>query len=333
MHRLKIDWRVAVGIGISVAALAALLTRVDLSRALDAVLASDAAWIGLGLLLINVNLLLRAWRWSILLQPVGRFPAIRECFPFYMIGYMANLLVPFRAGDLARAYLFGRAHRTSKTAVLATILLEHLFDALSVLLIAVVVTLAADVASQFKGTALALEGAGIGVIAAAWLLSRDRRWETRVIAWARRVPSKVGARMAGWLRNAVDALTILQDTRALLAIIAGCVSVWGVSYLAISAFLLASHIELPWYGPLLVIIAANLGMVVPAAPGNFGVAHLLYVSTLAWLGVSVERAFAFAILLHGIPFLWGVSVGLVAMWLKGLSFERVAEERRGPGTT
>ncbi len=65
---------------------------------------------------------------------------------------------------------------------------------------------------------------------------------------------------------------------------------------------------------LLVLSVGNLGTMIPLTPGNIGIAHALYVLVLAFFGVDLNTAFAFAVLLHGIPLLVVVLVGLAAMW-------------------
>ncbi|MCL5961132.1 MAG: flippase-like domain-containing protein, partial [Chloroflexi bacterium] len=70
---------------------------------------------------------IRAMRWRYLLSPVADRPA-RRLFPVVVIGYMANDILPVRMGELVRAYVLGEREQISKSATLATILVERIFD-------------------------------------------------------------------------------------------------------------------------------------------------------------------------------------------------------------
>ena len=65
-------------------------------------------------------------------------------------------MLPARAGEFIRAYVFGRRTALSKTTVFATVVLERVFDGLSVLLALVLVVLIIGVRSpemQYMGLA------------------------------------------------------------------------------------------------------------------------------------------------------------------------------------
>jgi uncharacterized protein (TIRG00374 family) len=326
------DRRLLAGVVISVVALAAIVMQVDLAQVLAAILQAEGVWIAMAFVFVSANLIPRVWRWSVLLRPLGNFPLASVCFPFYMIGFMANQLLPFHSGEFLRAYLFGRQQRISKAAVLATIVLERLFDLLSVIVMAVIVTAVADVSPQFKTAAYALETLGVGAFAVLWLLARDQRRKARTAAILRRLPGPVGAKLEDWLRSGTDALITLHDISALLRVLGLCFCIWGTAFLLTQSLLLAMDIDVPWYAPLFVIVVASVGMIVPLVPGNIGVAHLLYASALVWFGVEVDKAFAFALALHAIPYVCVVSIGLLVMWRKGFSLAGLAQTRWQAGS-
>lgn len=58
------------------------------------------------------------------IRPIAR----RQVFRGQMIGFMFNVLLPFRLGELMRAHYIGRAVQVSRSAVFATILLERCVD-------------------------------------------------------------------------------------------------------------------------------------------------------------------------------------------------------------
>src|SRR5690606_35874307 len=74
----------------------------------------------------------RALRWKLLLRPVLR-ASTTDLAPVVAVGFMANNVLPLRTGELVRSYALSRRYGVRKTAALATIAVERLFDGLTLL--------------------------------------------------------------------------------------------------------------------------------------------------------------------------------------------------------
>ncbi len=76
----------------------------------------------------------------------------------------------------------------------------------------------------------------------------------------------------------------------------------------------------------------NLGLLVPALPGNLGTYEALCVGAMAFFKVDKELAVAFALIFHVGQLVTTLIVGLVAFWAQNLSLsemrpvEKAAEE-------
>jgi hypothetical protein len=114
--------------------------KVDLKELRAAFLGVDYPLIVLGACVGLSGFLVRAFGWKHLLAPVGRLSGWRLFSPV-AIGYMANNLLPARLGEFARAYVVGKREHVSKSSALATIIIERIFDGLTLLLILAVVSL------------------------------------------------------------------------------------------------------------------------------------------------------------------------------------------------
>src|SRR5262245_38496979 len=85
---------------------------------------------------VLLNLLaypVRAWRWRHLLAPVRERIGLYNLTSTTIIGFMVSFLVPMRLGEVVRPVLLARRERFSSSAAIATIALERLFDALTVM--------------------------------------------------------------------------------------------------------------------------------------------------------------------------------------------------------
>ena len=71
-------------------------------------------------------------------------------------------------------------------------------------------------------------------------------------------------------------------------------------------------------GPLALVIT-TIGSVVPSSPGALGVYHALVVLALAMFDVDIERALAYAILLHGLSVGLHIALGVAAVYALGLT--------------
>ncbi len=99
----------------------------------DALSRVDWRLLPLALILLYTGIVIRAYRWHVLLRPVCDIPT-REVFPVMIVGYAANNVLPLRAGELVRAWVLGQRYGVRKTAALATIAVERLFDGVTMLL-------------------------------------------------------------------------------------------------------------------------------------------------------------------------------------------------------
>jgi hypothetical protein len=84
------------------------------------------------LLLTWLSLWLRAVRWRILLLPSREFTSTRLFSPL-MAGFALNSLLPARAGEFARAVILNRTENIPLAPTFATIVVERLFDMMTLL--------------------------------------------------------------------------------------------------------------------------------------------------------------------------------------------------------
>jgi uncharacterized membrane protein YbhN (UPF0104 family) len=88
---------------------------------------------------------------------------------------------------------------------------------------------------------------------------------------------------------------------------------WLLLALSGWALLLAFHLHLGFVGGLLVVVAANLALLVPASPGGVGVFEAATVSVLAGFSVDRSAALSYAVALHGLNLFPYVLVGALAL--------------------
>jgi uncharacterized protein (TIRG00374 family) len=296
------------------------------------------AVVGLG------GFVVRAFGWRYLLAPVGRFSGLRLFSPV-AIGYMANNLFPARLGEFVRAYVVGKREGVSKSSALATIVIERIFDGLTLLMLLAVVSLFFDyppwvkrggwiVAAVFLGLSVFLAVVSVKLPLGLWLIDATLgRW----------LPATAG-RMKSRLECFVVGLDVKNHWRDALCALAACVVRWGFEaciYLSVAAAmglstpavgapavrkhssphpLTAGAAAVPVHGVLFVMVAVNIAAMVPSAPGYVGPIQFACVEALAVFGIEQSGAFAFSVLLHAAIFVPITFAGIACLLKSKLRF-------------
>ena len=189
--------RLALSLGLSLAALIYVGLKIDFARLWELLRGMNPLYI-LGVwAFLGLSYLMRAARWQRLLRPVA--PArLGTLFSAVLIGFMANNLLPARLGELVRAYAARRLVGVPVSAVLGSLVVERLLDALTFLLLIFVTLLFVDPAASAGGFSTAyLRGAALGLLAlyavvVAVLLALRRRPE-RVIVFLARLAGRISS--------------------------------------------------------------------------------------------------------------------------------------------
>ena len=129
---MSIGKRFWFGLCLGAAALALFFLTTDWARLVEALARANYWYAVPAVLLYQVSLLFRTARWQMLMRHMREVP-IPRLYPVVVVGYMANNLLPLRLGEVVRSYYVGEREGVSKTAALATILVERLMDALTLI--------------------------------------------------------------------------------------------------------------------------------------------------------------------------------------------------------
>ena len=285
-------------------------------------------------LVTAVMYLFRAWRWGYLLAPLAKVP-FGHLLSATVVGLMSGLLVP-RAGEILRPYLIGRRHAVKTSAAFASIIVERLFDLITVILLFEMYLYLLPMPRQQTGgdflRKLRAGGAlvGAGALTITVVLAMFHAHAERAMAVIDRCLSVLPTRLARPLSDAARAfsqgLAILQaPLRHLLAIAGQSVATWLTIALGIYFNNLAFGLDLPFHTTFPIIGFLTVGVAVPT-PGMVGGFHLAYQLALSeCFGVDKETAAAAGIASHALTNLPVLLIGLLCLRGEGLTLGKVAE--------
>lgn len=296
--------RALLGVVISALFVVATLSRVDYAELGLAFGKVQSAGLLVAVALIFVELAIRAVRWSVLLRPIRDVP-FQTAAAYLAIGYFANSLLPARLGDVARAFLAGRAFGMPRVTVLGTILVERLADGFSILAIVGLLGLTFSAGSSLATAALWLVGlaalGGAGLVA---MLIYVRG------AGGGRVRLTIGA----LLDRLVLGMVALRTPLGVLTTIGLTFAAFGVAVLMFATVAAAASLNLSLVQVTFAMGAVALSTSVPAAPGSIGTYEFVGTTILVGFGISPEAALVTIILVHLIVTLPVAVVGLGATW-------------------
>jgi uncharacterized membrane protein YbhN (UPF0104 family) len=283
----------------------------------------------------------RIGRWRYLVAPF-KWVRMRSLAAAVFIGWTVTAILPGRLGEVARAVVLGRREGLRASALLGTIVLERLLDALAVVLL-LVFSLSfgpgatGEPAERSLMTAIrsgAMIAAGaLGGIAAVLFLSHRLRHRIKpgLHALAGRLPGRLGQRGGSILESFGSGISgALKDlpphqTRIRLRrwVAMHTIFLWlmicGVHLLLFEAFgIAASVFRIP---PLLFLITLGLSVPVPAGVGSYHKAVQLGLT--AMLGVSSETATGYAIVSHAVTLLPPVLIGALLLAREGIPLPTV----------
>jgi uncharacterized protein (TIRG00374 family) len=320
--------RIAFGVGVSVLLLALAVRNVDWGEA-AAALRTANYWYIIPILPLSVWVLyIRAQRWRVFLRPMG-VPPMRTLAAATNIGFMANMLLPLRIGEVIRPVLVARREHLPINGLLASILLERIFDMFTILVLFGVSALLVPVSPQVRQWGAMLTGLAVAVGGVVILI----RWQERLaLALVRRVcdllPEAVGTGVYSFIGGFVKALEILDSPTAFLLAFGWSLYLWlGIAIiyaLGIVAFAFAAPLLV---GALVVTTVVAIAVSVPSAPGYIGSFQIGCVLALAIFGVAESQAVAYSFALHVTQSVAIILAGLYSLWTQNMSLR----ERDGSG--
>jgi uncharacterized protein (TIRG00374 family) len=294
---------------------------VDLGKTREAILGASPAWLAASLVLGLLTFFFRAVRWTWILHPVARVP-VWPAFAATATGFAANNL-PGKVGEVLRPYLLSRSQNLPFSPLLASILLERVFDGASVIFF-FLLAMGIGLPRSGGGFARLLAPAALlAVLVAAVLFAVFRRTQAerffeKMCRW---LPARFQKRATEFALTFVDGFASLKSPGLLIAIAGGSLAMWFVINVQIYCVLKAFALPLPLSAAYVVTAAAVLGLAVPT-PGGLG-SYQVAVQIALTDVFSVARTAATSVALVA----WATSFVLVTVL--GLAFLALPGGRGG----
>lgn len=315
------------GMAVSLAFLGWAVAKLDFAQALETVMRLNPFWLVPYLLVQLVSVWLRAVRLRLITEPVAT-ASMRTLSSSICIGFMGNMIFPLRIGELIRVYVVAKKERVSRSGILATIVVERIFDifATAMLVVAAVfyatpVTVDAGVWRNVERVAAVFGGVSLGAGVMVFLVASEEgfalRWLTRII---RALPDGAAGKVEGVFASFRQGLQVMRNEKhfwlTVLYTAALFTAAIAASYLVLPLFGIPARFELA----LVLCVFTLAGVAVPSAPGAVGTFHASVIFALTLYGVDANKALGVAIFMHLFMFTFFLVAGGWYVWRDKMTF-------------
>jgi glycosyltransferase 2 family protein len=309
-----------IGIAISVFLLYLTFRSVEMASVASAFAGANFALLIPALALYFAGVFVRSVRWGLLLRPVKRLTQ-KRLFVVMAVGFMANDVLPLRAGEAVRAYMLWQKERLAPGATVATIVVERLLDGLVLTGFLVVSGLLMPLDLWMTQLAWIAGAVFLGCIVLVFAMTVA---PGPISALGEKLLSPMPARLRNLglklLRTFVDGLASLRSVSATASVVGLSCLAWileaGMYFVLMFSFPFAPS----FLASILGAAVANLGTMVPSSPGYVGTFDLPLSAVLVGsFHIAPSLATGYTLLVHAALILPISLLGLLFVWREGLS--------------
>ena len=293
---------------------------IDLNTLWEKIKQADYRWVGLSAVLALVAHWSRAYRWVLMLEPMGYKPSVFRTTLAVLVGYGANLIFP-RAGEVARCGSLNKLENIPFEKSFGAVIAERLIDVL-VLLLLIFVNFILEFdrlknvffnffGEKFKNPSL-LGGyalVGLALVAIAYFLFKKNQEKITQMPFYQKVSKIIGGFASGFMS--------VRNLKNPAAFVFHTVLIWTMYFVMtyVLCFALPETANLSPLAALSIFVMGSIGMAAPTQ-GGIGSYHFLVGSIVVLYGLSEQDGITLATFLHAMQGLFFVAVfGIIAFLL------------------
>lgn len=291
-------WAVKFLIGIGLAALLLWLVfqKVEWVPFWQRAMIVDYTWIIISIFLTVSADVVRAYRWNILLEPLGYHLKAYKTTLAVLVGYMANLAIP-RLGEISRCGILYKNDKVPISEALGTVFSERLIDALTLLLlIGLSLAIEADLLMAFLGEAsdsLSIT-TWVWILIVGIILLGGAIWMTS-LKNRHRLIGKYAELLKGFWAGIISLKKIKKPVGFFVSTVVLWVLYFLMSYILVFSLPETAHLGLD--AGFMLLITGSIAFSLPVQSG-FGTYHGMVSGMLLLYGVENNTGIFLATLMH-----------------------------------
>ncbi len=295
---------------------------INLSEMLARFKEADWKWIAASCILLIAAHITRAWRWNMLMEPLGYKPSLLNSSMSVLTGYFANYIVP-RMGEVTRCGSLNRLEKVPINLSFGTVVAERIFDVLILLFLiglnfilefARLSTFFTDIINSKTGNnsssnpilpiiGILLVLGIIGII----VVVKNKTLLDKLLS----IPLVL--KIITFAKGMLDGLLSVRKLKSPLLFLFSTLLIWVLYYL-VSYVLFFCIPETSSLGPLAgltLLVVGAIGMTAPTQ-GGIGAYHLLVGNVMVLYGLTQADGITLATFIHGTQMLFMLVIGAFA---------------------
>jgi len=262
-----------------------------------------------------IFVILKAVRWKIMINPQKKIPLIRS-ITLYSAGQVLNILMPALTGQVGRMFLFAKKENLRKTFVFSTIVLEILFDAITLVFFLFLTSFAFAFPEKYRSVSWII---AIVTVVLLVLLYMFLRYHKSVENFGRKCCRErwpgfyIGVKK--FIRSFIKGIELLRSSKHLAGSLIISLLFWTAHMLVAFFLFKAFGFGLPLGAAAAVMIINTIALLVPITPGNAGTFEIAVSTSLVAFSIGRSDAVMFALALH--------LIDLIPMYVLGVAFLRM----------
>ena len=293
---------------------------IDLNTLWEKIKQADYRWVALSAMLALVAHWSRAYRWVLMLEPMGYKPSVFRTTLAVLVGYGANLLFP-RAGEVARCGTLNKLENIPFEKSFGAVIAERLIDVL-VLLVLIFINFILEFdrlkdvffkffGEKFKNPLLLGVYAffGISLIALTYYLIKKNQEKISQSPFYQKISKIIGGFASGFMS--------VKNLKNPAAFVFHTILIWTMYFIMtyVLCFALPETANLSPLAALSIFVMGSIGMAAPTQ-GGIGSYHFLVGSIVVLYGLSEQDGITLATFLHAMQGMVFVAVfGIIAFLL------------------
>lgn len=307
--------------------------------------------VNVGLLLLTVAIYIggyyiRAERWHHLLKHIKPLKAV-ELFPYLVMGFMFNNVLPARAGEFIRAYMTGSKKGVSRSSTFATVVIERVFDGLVMIGYFIAGYTAFHFIKKqsvitpinFFGMTLGIKDAvlGFAILGSAvfvgififmfFLMYKKAATSVFIHKLMSVFPAVIKDKVGKFIDTFIEGLGVLGSLKGIMTVFGLSVAAWTVEVFTYWLMGKAMNLEINILLLCLVMAVANFAIMAPGTPGGVGPFEFFGVAIMLLFAYPKEEAAAYVFLVHIMILLPIIILGVIFMFAEGFNFSKLINEK------
>ncbi len=284
----------------------------------------DLFYIGMAGIAAFFFVVLRGFRWRLMISQQKKV-SIKRAVTLYSVGQVLGIIMPALTGQVGRVVLFARKEGLRKTVIFSTIVLEVLFDAMSLIVFMMFTSLAFAFPEKYRFLSIVVAAVtAVGGVALYLIL----QYQDRLEGFARR---RFRDRWPGvyigtkkFIRSFSKGIEVLRSSQHMFGTLFYSLASWTTHMLVVWLLIMAFGFDVPFATAAVIMVINTIALMIPITPGNAGTFEVaVSYSLAAFPEVGRSDAVLFALALHVMDLLPVFVFGYLFMHIEKLSLREI----------